>query len=79
MIPQGTKPEELVKNMDLCHVKAAYKFNTQTVHWSGGSHDEINYDMIQEMMKDPCTLAIWENDDLRVVAWVEKNPESIEA
>lgn len=77
MIPQGTNPEELVKNMDLCHVKSAYKFNKQPVHWSGGSHDEITYEMIQVMMEDPCTLAIWENDNLRVVAWVDKNPDEM--
>lgn len=83
-IPYGTPVEDVVKDMKLIYVNPKYEkwkkeiearklLGLEKVHWSG----YINKFFLEDLKKDPSTMAIWKKDDWLVIAWVETEPKKL--
>jgi len=84
LLPYGTPPDVVVKNMDLIHYKKDYEDKAKKagkVHWSVYFKDDLiptgkgkvltPDEIIEASKKKDICLAVWEDDRKYVLAWVD--------
>lgn len=70
MIKQGMDPRAVVRDMSLVFVSDDYKTNKKSVHWSGIPKADV-LDCMDDLKSCEGTLAVWEDEEKIVVAWIE--------
>ena len=71
IIPTGTAPEDVVGDMELIHQKESHKTNARTVHWGAVPRSKIPLSVKSGLQADPTVLAIWQDREKLVIAWVD--------